>query len=183
MSAPTPLNNNTTINSWIHAAPQPAAPPAFAAPLLHPRSPQGAASQSSNQRASKAETPPTDPSGETVRVDKQSVKRPPLAWAYGWTADKADKCDISDAARKSCSGPDCLLSCLADSCHGQESASCEFTIDCAAEITADLVAGDQLCDPKSIEHRTFQTDRDGLVTINVIKIAVGESCKPPPCVK
>jgi hypothetical protein len=166
---------------------QPALPPMATPPpaVATPAAP--APSQPVEQPPSTAQTPPdttpTTPSVDTTPTDQQTtVKQSPLLWAYGWTADQASKCDISDAVRQSCSGPNCLLSCLADACPGQENATCEFVIDCAAEITADVVAGDQQCDQQSIEYTTVQSE-GGPVTVNVVKIAAGESCKPPPCAK
>ena len=73
-----------------------------------------------------------------------------------------------------------MLSCAADACPEQQSASCEFAIDCAAEIVSVVASGDQQCDEAYIESSTRTTDA-GLVKVNVIRIPAGESCKPPPC--
>ena len=104
----------------------------------------------------------------------------PLLSAYARTEDESTHCDISAASRQACDGPNCLLSCAVDVCPNQESTSCEFMIDCAAEIASEVISGDQQCDESTIEHTTVSTD-NGVVKVNTVRIAAGTSCKPPPC--
>jgi hypothetical protein len=55
-------------------------------------------------------------------------------------------------------------------------------IDCAKEITADLVADDKPCEDERIERTSIST-ANGLVEVNTVHLKVGERCKPPPCAK
>ena len=166
------LNTNLGTIQGLSAPPQIqtlSAPPAAAAPARA----APAASEGQSQPVVAA-TPATPEPAPAARL--------PLLWASGWTADSATRCDMSDAARETCSGPDCKLSCAANVCPGQENGYCEFVIDCAAEIISDIATGDQPCDEASIEETTVSTD-SGMVRVNIIHIAAGESCKPPPCSK
>lgn len=92
------------------------------------------------------------------------------------------ECDITAAARQSCSGAGCLLSCPSDACAGQESDKCEFVIDCVAEIAADVASDDQQCDEQYIEHTTYENGGNA-TPVTIVRIPVGQTCKPPPCMK
>ena len=159
VTTPSPLNLNSTLS------PPPSAP--------------RTSSPNLGDAAATAPPPSSATSGET---GNESV--PPtnslLLSAHGLTGNSGGECDITDAARQTCSGEDCLLSCPSDVCPGQESEKCEFVIDCVAEITADAVSDDEQCDEQYVEHSTF--DKDGKTTpVTIIRVPVGKTCKPPPC--
>ena len=164
-------------------------PPTLSAPVIMAPAPSAAAAPAIPAEPTTAAPPigpapaevPAEATMTTLAPDPVPTPPEPLLWARGWTADQASRCDMSDAARQTCSGPDCLLSCSADVCPGQQSANCEFAIDCSAEITAELVSGDQQCDEQSVERTEDSSDR-GVITVSVIRLAAGESCRPPPCV-
>jgi hypothetical protein len=123
---------------------------------------------------------PAEPNAEPAA--QASPPRAPLVSAFGKTEDESGRCEITSSARESCSGPDCLLSCAADTCPGQENATCEFVIDCAAEIVSDIASGDQQCDDATIEHTTV--GNDGIaIAVSIVRLPAGQSCEPPPCAK
>ncbi|MBS0240476.1 MAG: hypothetical protein JSR89_18840 [Proteobacteria bacterium] len=124
---------------------------------------------------------PLSANGENDNQVAPSTNSPLLA-AHSSANGNSGECDITDAARQTCSGDDCLLSCPSDICPSQESDKCEFVIDCAAEIAADATSDDQQCDEQVVEHSTVE--RDGkTMPVTVIRIPAGQQCKPPPCVK
>jgi hypothetical protein len=106
--------------------------------------------------------------------------RSPLTTAVARTADGGE-CELSPAEKEPCSGPYCLLTCAAGSCGEKESTSCEFVIDCAAEIAAEIVTGDQQCEDAAIEVTTLST-QSGEAKVEIVRLPSGTTCKPPPCV-
>ena len=76
----------------------------------------------------------------------------------------------------------CLLSCAAGRCGEQASTSCEFVLDCAAELTAELASGDHQCEDSSIEISTLDT-QGGEAKVEIARLPTGTSCKPSPCVR
>jgi hypothetical protein len=55
-------------------------------------------------------------------------------------------------------------------------------VDCAKEISADLISYDKPCEEQTIQ-RTILSDANGPVEVNIVHLQVGERCKPPPCMK
>ena len=142
------------------------------------------------QAPSLAPLPSTDdtPSQATVNSSGENASpglketHAPLLWASSSTANDDSDCDITDSVRQSCSGPDCHLSCSPDGCPGHETTKCEFAIDCAAEITVDLGSGERRCEEQYLEHTTIETEGNP-TPVTIVRIPVGEECKPPPCMK
>ena len=125
---------------------------------------------------------PAEAPAETAAVPPQAPPvRVPLMSAVARTAD-GGQCELTGAERARCSGPDCRLSCAAGSCGEQESTSCEFVLDCAAELTAELANGDEQCEDSSIEISTLNTP-GGEAKVEIVRLPTGASCKPPPCVR
>ncbi len=125
---------------------------------------------------------PTEAPTESAAVPLPSaLVRAPLLSAVARTAD-GGQCELTDAERAPCSGADCHLSCAAGGCGEQESTSCEFVLDCAAELTAELASGDQQCEDSSIEISTLNT-QGGEAKVEIVRLPTGSSCKPPPCVR
>ncbi len=158
---PSPLNLNSTLS------PPPSAPPAL----------------SPNLGGAAATAPPLSSatSGETGDESAPAMNSLLLS-AHSLTGNSGGECDITDAARQTCSGEDCLLSCPSDACPNQESEKCEFVIDCVAEIAADAASDDQQCDEQYIEHSTIESEGKS-EPVTIIRIPVGQTCKPPPCSK
>ncbi len=125
--------------------------------------------------------PTTNPGVEAASPTPNET-RPPLLWAKSSTEKDDGECDIADAVRPGCSGPECHLSCSPDACPGHETTKCEFALDCAAEIAADLASGDHQCDEQYLEHTTVEVEGNS-TPITIVRIPVGEECKPPPCMK
>lgn len=125
---------------------------------------------------------PTEAPAESATVPPPTpLARVPLLSAVARTAD-GGQCELTDAERAPCSGADCHLSCAAGGCGEQESTSCEFVLDCAAELTAELASGDQQCEDSSIEISTLKTQA-GEAKVEIVRLPTGSSCKPPPCVR
>jgi hypothetical protein len=156
---PSPLNLNSTLS------PPPSAPPASSPNL--------------GDAAATAPPPSSATSGETGNESAPATNSPLLS-ARSLTGNSGGECDITDAARQTCSGEDCLLSCPSDVCPGQESEKCEFVIDCVAEITADAVSDDEQCEEQYVEHSTFENNGKTM-PVTIIRVPVGKTCKPPPC--
>ncbi len=126
--------------------------------------------------------PPLEAPTESAAVPPPSpLVRAPLLSAVARTAD-GGQCELTDAERAPCSGADCHLSCAAGGCGEQESISCEFVLDCAAELTAELASGDQQCEDSSIEISMLNT-QGGEAKVEIVRLPTGSSCKPPPCVR
>ena len=145
--------------------------------LLPSQSPSPPASQEPPSVVAPAETP-----AETAAIPLTApLFRAPLMSAVARTAN-GGQCEMTDAERTPCSGPDCLLSCAAGGCGEQESTSCEFVLDCATELTAELASGDHQCEDSSIKIGMFDT-QGGEVKVEIVRLPTGTSCKPPPCVR
>ena len=134
------------------------------------------------QEQSKSIVAPAEAPAETAAVPSPAMPaRAPLMSAIARTAD-GGQCELTDAERAPCSGPDCHLSCAAGGCGEQESTSCEFVLDCAAELTVEITSDDHQCEDSSIEISKLDT-HDGEVKVQIVRLPTGTSCKPPPCVR
>jgi hypothetical protein len=138
--------------------------------LAAPQEPAPAVSDETTATMTTPESPPA------------AAHQGPLLSATGRAGEGGNECNMSEAARETCDGPGCILSCASDACPNQKNETCEFVIDCAQEITADLVSDDKQCEDQTIE-QTSISNANGLVEVNIVHLKVGERCKPPPCMK
>jgi hypothetical protein len=164
-----PVTTPTTVPDTTDASVTAPAPDTIPAASQEPAPP---VSDESTATMTTSESPP----------EPSSAPQGPLLSATGRSGDGGNECDMSEAARETCNGPACLLSCLSDACPNQTNEACEFVIDCAKEITADLVSDDKQCEDETIE-RTNVSNANGYFGVNIVHLKVGERCKPPPCMK
>ena len=118
------------------------------------------------------------PAARAARRATSKPNRYALLSAYTRRAGRIG-CNIYRARFASCNGRRCSLSCAHSSCPGSPPNDCEFQVRCLAEIAAEVISGEPLCRDVYITRSVIQSGRR--FKIQRIKIKVGQTCRPPPC--
>jgi hypothetical protein len=97
-----------------------------------------------------------------------------------WGGRSAGSCDITERLRGSwCVGNRCRLACPSNPCGGEES-GCQFILECATEIVANIAMGEQPC--RDVQVLAVTSGSAGGQTVRQqVSVRAGTQCDPPPC--